>query len=424
MNHTYEKIKQKSKKDKWLEEKREKEIRQKERFKNKNQNKKRVLLRLKHFINYSLFSDLNDDSIDNFEEHALPLLDRHIETREEYLEKYHHVVEMLKQGLSLRKIALSTECSFPTVHKVSIIRKYGDPSLQPNPYLNKHADVVTEVMKGHSQRVIADNTGVSLNTVSIIVKLTEFDYIHRNRTIGIEVARKRKLRKEQERSIKSFIIETYQNWNKSNYKLFIQSIEQGLTEFENYFNTRQEVRNFNPKLLKKTYKEAIIQITTTKKDELLEIEKRKKKKILLEKQNSINEEKFRLEQIEYRKNREKAKRNQELADRKRELEYRKERKLKNERLLKGLKSFLDEYLNVGINPWSKEWDKCPEQYYNLTFKGIYISEFWEEDLNILLKIRQKLPDLEQYATANLKEYNKESVENLLSHRRHLNQLDS
>lgn len=351
-------------------------------------------------------------------------LHEYTETAQEYLLKYSEVVELRLKGTSLRKISETTGISYGTVAKVCTVLKYEDQTDQPNPYLLKHSDIVTQLLKGLNQREVAEKTGASLATVNTVAKITEINYIQLNRENGKVTMAKYKERTKNNELILDFIRKNYCNWEKTLQGN--ESDEVIIREYNKYLKTIPIPSTFDID----QYKKINDSFTNDILCEIHESRSFKKERELsrerVREKQEKNKEYHRLRKIKQDEFKEeikilRAKSAKELKiNEQKRLEQRKRDKIKWDN---DDRNNFNKLLNAGINPWSNEWDKCPEKYYDVSYKGNFISEFWEEDQDMILSLRKKFPDQEQFVKDNLEEFNKELAEELLASRRYLNHLD-
>jgi len=347
---------------------------------------------------------------------AYKILEGITEGRDSFLAKYPDVVELLKEKLPIKKIADKTGKAKNTVLKVSHILK-NDPE-----YLIKHAAIVEGLKQSLTHRKINELTGASKDTVNIVAKLMEINYIDAKRKEGLARMDEQKIKEANTPAILKYCNKTFLTF-KREVGLFDVPIFR--EKFTLYIKSRRP-QEYEKKLfetvadefIESKIKKAIRIGKELRRKEKYEMNLQKKMRDLEKaKERSINSFKSPNELTKnYFKN--PTPENLQLLKEnglpipKTQFEYDEERAI---RLRKVSEELLNDLLVCGINPFSEDWDIMPEEYKTMEYKGIYISEYWEDDQKLMYRIRENLPDLKDYAYKNLKEFNLKNLNNLVLH---------
>ena len=340
-------------------------------------------------------------------------LAKHTETFGDYIIKYRDVVRFIDEGKSLRKVSEITGISYGTVGKVSTILKYGNSSLKPNPYLQKYSEVVKELLNGLTQREIAHKTGVSLATVSTVAKITEMDYIELNKEKGVVKKRKWREKTKNDKSILAFIKKNYLEWINTLQEEMNDEVV--LRKYNEYLETITIPSIFDRDRYNKIgEKFADDLLYKLEQDRRREKEKEKGRERVRKRQKEIKEYK-RLKKIKDDKAKKISDARWEEESIRLEQKKLRESKIRIEEKKKFEKNIFYKLIDAGINPFSKEWDKLPEEYINLEHRFDPISYPWSNDQRLIFQLRKSMSNLEEYAKNNVKEFNLDLAEDLLQH---------
>ena len=344
-------------------------------------------------------------------------LEKHTVNREDYLARYPEVVELIKEGVSIRKIANQTNISHATVKKVAIIWK-NDPK-----YKKKYANVVALIEKGLPQRDIVVHTGVSLQTVNIVATLCEFDYIEQYRKTIAKKSEKNKKRKRDKIFLKGFIMKKYKIWKKTPLLEFREKFTAYIMPLRPPGYTDKQ---FTP-LVDEFIKNRITKTLAELKRKQWEDEKKKHYEAKRRREDAKRERKrlHRLECVklieDYIENptEEKLKvlKNKDIPVPETNAEKEaKQREVDARVRARNIKA-LDQLLAVGINPFADEWNSSPpEKYFNTFYKTISIADYWYEDQIEMNKLTEQIPDMKDYSDKNVKEINEDERDKYLGHR--------